>query len=113
MIKYRTDHNLSYDFISQKTGVSIRLITMVEDGEVTHPLIAESLRNFYKLTKIQTEELLPKNRREHDPEYEPDKYVIHVNKGVDKIMPKQTLIERYMTEHLGEQAKLHAKRSSY
>lgn len=113
MIKYRVDNNLSYEYISQKTGVSQGLISMIEDGQVTHPVIAEKLKKFYKLTKLETEELLPKIRRKHDPEYEPDKYVVPVNRGSDRIMPKQSLIERYMTEHLGEQAKLHAKRSNY
>lgn len=113
MIKYRIDHNLSYDYISRKTGVSVHLLTMIEDGQVTHPSIVESIRQFYKLTKKEAEELLPKNRREHDPEYEPDKYVIPIPNGADKIMPRQTLIERYMTEHLSDQAKLHAKRSNY
>lgn len=113
MIKFRKDHNLPYDYISQKTGVSVHLLTMIEDGQVTHPLIVESLQKFYKLTKREAEELLPKNRRKHDPEYEPDKYVIPVRHGADKIMPRQTLVERYMTEHLSDQAKLHAKRSNY
>ena len=113
MIKFRTDNNLSYEFISQKTYVSPTLIKMVENGQVTHPDIVESLRRFYKLTKLEAEELLPKNRRKHDPEYDPDKYVIPVRNGTDRVMPRQSLIERYMTEHLNDQAKLHAKRSSY
>ena len=113
MIKYRIDHNLPYDYISQKTGISVHLLTLIEDGYVTHPLIVNRIKDFYSLTDLEAEELLPKNRREHDSEYEPDKYVVPVPNGADKVMPRQTLIERYMTEHLSDQAKLHTKRSNY
>ena len=113
MIELRTKNDLSFEYISDKTGVSQTLISLVENGQVTHPLIVEKLAKFYKLTKLEAEQLLPVNRRKHSKEYEPDKYVIKVKYGADRIMPRQTLIERYMTEHLEDQAKLHAKRSNY
>lgn len=113
MKKWRVDRQLSYKQVSELCGVRQVLIAMVENGEVTHPIIVEKLKKLYSLTDAEAEELLPKNRRPNDPEYEPDKYVVPVNRGSDRIMPKQSLIERYMTEHLGEQAKLHAKRSNY
>ena len=106
--------NATYDTISRKIGVSSGLIGMVENGDVTHPIIVEKLKAFFKLTDEEAEELLPKNRRTHDPEYDPDKYVAEVDKHPPVIVSqKQTLVERYMTEHHNDQVKNHARRSYY
>lgn len=107
--------NTTYDAISKKIGVSRGLIGMVEHGDVTHPKIVAKLQEFYGLTDLEAEELLPKNRRPHDPEYEPDKYVAEVDRNPQPpiMAPKQELVERYMTEHHSEQVKQHSKRSMY
>ena len=105
--------NTTYDTISKKIGISSGLIGMVEHGDVTHPKIVEKLQNFYNLTDEEAEELLPKNRRLHDPEYDPDKYVAEIDRQPPIMTQKQTLVERYMTEHHSEQVKQHARRSTY
>ena len=107
--------NTTYDAISKKIGVSRGLIGMIEHGDVTHPKIVAKLQEFYGLTDLEAEELLPKNRRPHDPEYEPDKYVAEVDRNPQPpiMAPKQTIVERYMTEHHSEQVKQHSKRSIY
>ena len=74
MISFRENYKLSYEKLSEKSGVSPGLIELVENGAVTHPLIVERFKELYSLTDIEAEELLPINRRPHDPKYDPDKY---------------------------------------
>ena len=76
MIKFREDRQLDYKMLSDICGVGHDIIGMVEHGDVTHPLIVKKLQELYSLTDLEAEELLPKCRRPHDPEYEPDKYVV-------------------------------------
>lgn len=113
MKQWRETYGISYEYLSKLTGVSSGLICMVEHGDVTHPKIVTKLQEFFKLTDDEAEELLPKNRRPHDPEYEPDKYVAEVDRQPPYMPPKQDLVERYMTEHHNEQVKQHSKRSMY
>ena len=80
MREWREAMHASYDMISKKIGVSSGPIGMVENGCVTHPKIVEKLQNFYGLTDIEAEELLPKNRRPNDPDYDPDRYVSEADK---------------------------------
>ncbi len=115
MIEFRLKNKLDYKGLSRLCGVSSSLIGMVEHGDVTHPNIVEKLKKLYSLTDEQAEELLPKHRRPHDPEYEPDKYVSEADKGVAvRIEPsRQGLYERYKGERYSKELKDHSKRSSY
>jgi transcriptional regulator with XRE-family HTH domain len=113
MKQWRETYGIDYSYLSKITGISSGLIGMVEHGDVTHPKIVGRLQEFFKLTDDEAEELLPKNRRPHDPEYEPDKYVAEVDRQPPIVAQKQTLYERYMTEHYNEQVRSHAKRSHY
>lgn len=113
MKAYRRQKCITRNEIARKAGVSDVLIGMVEAGEVTHPLLVKRIQKAYGLTDLEAEELLPKNRRPHDPSYDPDKYVAPDTSGATRTTPKQQLVERYMTEHLNEQAKNHARRSTY
>lgn len=113
MKQWREQMNTTYDTISKKIGISPGLIGMVEHGDVTHPSIVNKIQAFYELTDDEAEELLPKNRRPHDPEYDPDKYVAEVDRQPPIMAQKQTLVERYMTEHHSEQVKQHSRRSMY
>lgn len=60
--------------MSKIAHVSPLLLGMVENGAVTHPIIVERIRKAYKLTEIESYELLPVHRRPNSPEYDPDKY---------------------------------------
>lgn len=76
MLQFRKDHHLSIRDISDRIYVSSDLIGMVEKGEVTHPLIVQKLASAYGLSNLEAEQLMPKNHRPHDPEYDPLKYVV-------------------------------------
>lgn len=75
MRKWREEQNLTYKDLSNRSGVSSDLIGMVENGDVTHPLIAKQLQELYSLSDEETLMLMPKIHRPNDPEYEPDRYV--------------------------------------
>lgn len=113
MQKWREKRGLSYADISQRCGVSAGLISCIEGGWVTHPNIVSKLQKVYKLTDLQSEELLPEHRRPHGNDYEPDRYVEKVDTSTDRILPKQSLIDRYCTERHNVQIKRHEKRSAY
>lgn len=76
MIKFREEHLLTIKDMADRCGVSNDIIGMVEKGEVTHPLLVAKIAEAYGLTDLEAEELMPKCRRQHDPEYNPTKYVI-------------------------------------
>lgn len=110
---WRERMHASYQDISNMTGISPGLIGMVEHGDVTHPKIVEKIKDFFKLTDDEAEELLPKNRRPHDPEYDPDRYVALKDRNPEKIPPKKELVDTYINERHSEQIKRHEKRSEY
>ena len=75
MKKWREERQLDYDDISKMIDVGSHLIEMIEQGHVTHPIIARKMQKLYSLTDLEMEELLPENKREHSHEYEPDRYI--------------------------------------
>lgn len=72
---YRIRHNLTIHQLAVKCDIGPALMSYLEAGAVTHPKIVERLQKIFDLTDEQTEGLLPKNRRPHDPDYDPDRYV--------------------------------------
>ena len=111
MIKWRVSKSLSFNDISKLIGISGKLIAMIESGEVTHPKIVEKIKNFYDFSDNDVEELLPKNRRPSDPNYDPDKYVINISKLQAITMPKQDTIDKYLSDVYSREVKQHQKRS--
>lgn len=111
MIKWRESKRLSFNDISKLVGISGKLIAMIESGEVTHPKIVEKIKNFYEFSDNEVEELLPKNRRPSDPNYDPDKYVINISKLQAITMPKQDTIDKYLSDVYSREVKQHQKRS--
>lgn len=113
MKKWREDRHLTCKQVSEICGVGNVLIAMIENGEVTHPKIVEKFKELYSLTDLEAEELLQKNRREHDIEYEPDKYVSPADRQIAlKIEPKrQSIYEEYRGERHSEEIRHHKKRS--
>lgn len=81
MINWRIENDIPLRTISHWTGLSETILSMVEAGEVTHPKIVEKIRRAYHLTEKEAEELLPKNYRKSDPEYDPERYVSPIKKG--------------------------------
>lgn len=111
MIKWRESKKLSFNDISKLIGISGKLIAMIESGEVTHPKIVEKIKGFYGFSDNEVEELLPKNRRPSDPNYDPDKYVINISKLQAITMPKQDTIDKYLSDVYSREVKQHQKRS--
>lgn len=76
MIDYRLKHDLSVVDMAIKCKTKARIIRMLEDcdQEITHPKIAERVGKAYKLTKKQTEGLMPEIHRKSSPNYNPNLY---------------------------------------
>lgn len=99
MINYRKENNLSLISLSLASGVSVHLLELVENGNVTHPSIAEKIRKAYKLTRKDAEDLMPKNQRKSSDEFEPDKYRLPDDyKKVKPIHKKVSEIDAYLKE---------------
>lgn len=60
---------------------SEKLLTLLETdaANVTHPGIAKLIAKEYHATREQAEKLLPRHRRKHDPEYDPDRYKLEAD----------------------------------
>lgn len=85
--KWREFNRLDYYMASEKIGISATLLKMVEDGDVTHPKIAEKIQKACGLSDEETKYLMPENRRKGTPEYDPDKF-----KPIDDIYRKTNMI---------------------
>lgn len=75
MIEWRKENHITLRMLSNRSGVSETLLSIVERGEVTHPKIVEKIQKVYKLTDSEAEELLPENYRKSSPKYDPNKFV--------------------------------------
>lgn len=71
MINYRNDQQISLKTMANKLDISETLLAIVENGGVTVPGIAKRIGKLYKLTELQTEELMPECMRTHGPNYDP------------------------------------------
>lgn len=71
MIDYRNDRQISRKAMADKLDISETLLAIVENGGVTVPGIAKRIGKYYKLTELQTEELMPECRRPHSPHFNP------------------------------------------
>lgn len=96
MVKYREQKHLSLDDMADICGVSRTILGMVENGDVTHPILVERIRSGYKLKKLESEELLPENRRLHGPNYDPDKYIMPDLKKIIARSPEEDEYEKYV-----------------
>ena len=113
MVVWRDKRKASYESIAQKCGISIALLKMIEEGAVTHPLIVERIQKVYGLTDSEAEELLPINRQPNNPEYNPDKYVVLIDPRAMKVMPKQSVVEQYVTEANTDRIIREARKNTY
>ena len=75
MVLNRKAKGLTMKDMAERCRISEALVDMVESGQVTHPTIAERMKNEYDLTELETEELIPLNRRSHSGFYNPNQYV--------------------------------------
>lgn len=106
MIQFRERYKIDFTYISNHTGVSPGLISMIERGHVSHPKIIDRIKEFYSLTDLEAEELLPENRRLHSPKYEPDKYVqIPMEGHRVSIVSSRDLYEAYIAERSRRKSK--------
>lgn len=75
MIQFRQKRGYTRKEMAYLCDTSSDIIGMIENGDVTHPKIAERIGEVYGLSKEEIYELMPENRRPGSPEYDPDKYV--------------------------------------
>lgn len=73
--EFRKSKQIDLYRLGRICGVGGPVLAILEDGGVTHPNIVKKVQSFFKLTDEEAELILPKNRRPHDPEYDPDKFV--------------------------------------
>lgn len=113
MIDWRNKSGITIKQLSLNTGVSQTLLGMVEAGHVTHPLIVKKIKRAYRLTDLEAEELLPKCRRKHGSNYDPDMYKPLEQNGISISRKNSELIDIYVKEHQERMVKQHARRSVY
>lgn len=114
MIKWREANGITLRKLSDQSGISETLLSMVEAGNVTHPKLVKIIKRLYKLTNDEAEELLPKNYRRSNPEYDPNKFVQPVPKLTDGAKPiKKELVQIYVEEHQDRMARQHQRRGNY
>lgn len=113
MKQFREMFRPSFRELSRRCGVSEVLLKMVENGEVTHPLIVSKIQKFYELTDEEAEELLPENHRPHSPKYDPDKYVAPVDINYAKCIPRTDEAEKFDYERKYRRELQQTKRSRY
>ena len=77
--KWQTRERLDNEKAAKKLGISEFLFSTIMDGGVTHPKIVEKIQKTVGLSELEAEELLPKHRRKHGGDYEPDRYQIDEN----------------------------------
>ena len=87
MIRFREERHIPLPDMAAKIRkpgqwrCSEKLLNNLEmdDGYVTHPVIAQMIAEAYNATPEQAELLLPRHRRPHDPEYDPDRYILEMD----------------------------------
>lgn len=77
--KYQKDRNLDNFEMAERLRISESLYDKVKYGYQTHPNIAKRIGELVGLTELETEELMPKCRREHGGTYDPEMYVYKLN----------------------------------
>lgn len=117
MKKWREENGITLKQMSTRSGISESLLSLIEEGGVTHPDIAKIFVSAYGFPEECVEEIIPKNYRKSDEEYDPNRYrrtenVDGKNKFVivNKI-PKE--IDIYIAEHQKEMRRKHSKRGAY
>ena len=76
MVRRREHGGITIQQMAKKCRISEGLMRMIEEGEVTHPVIAQRIARRYRLTELEAEELMPLNRRPHGGDYDPDRYAV-------------------------------------
>ena len=76
MVNYRTRHHKTIKEMADRCKISEALMTMVEEGEVTHPKIVKRIARVYHITELESEQLMPINHRLHGGDYDPDRYKV-------------------------------------
>lgn len=114
MIRWRNATGITLRQLSDRSGVSESLLSMVESGHVTHPKIVAKIQRLYRLTDEEAEVLLPENYRKSSPNYDPDRYRIEAPPFTDgAIARKKDMIEIYIAEHNDMMARANKKRRAH
>lgn len=73
--EYREKRWFTREQFGKQVGISKYLVGMIEEGDVTHPKIAQRIAEVVGLTDLETEFLMPIIHRSHGEDYEPNRYV--------------------------------------
>lgn len=92
--EYREANNFTLRQMADYCGIGETLYSIIEHGGNTHPNIANKIGRLFDLTELQTEELMPENRRPHSPKYDPEKYVEHISLHPDLKKAPVTWIQK-------------------
>ena len=65
MKQWREQRGIDIRMAARGCGISARLLSMLEEGEVSAPGIVERVAAYYGLSDLEAEELLPVCRRPH------------------------------------------------
>ena len=106
IVEFREKMQLSVTQLAHMVDISTGLMQMIEEGEVTAPGIALRIGKVVGLTELETEELMPVNRRPHHPDYDPSKYVIP---DTIKTYSSNTIQKKEMSEEKKELARKNRK----
>ena len=81
MVEIELERGVTRDEMAKEVDISRPLLGMVVHGEVTHPEIAKRIAKVYDLSELEYEQLIPKHRRPHDPAYDPEMFMDHIDRS--------------------------------
>ena len=106
MVAWREKEGLTLKQMSLRSGISVRLLELIEGGGVTHPDIARRFVAAYEFPEEYIQQIIPKNYRKDSDEYDPDRYRRMENvdgKDMFRIYPKKLdEADIYVAEHQKE-----------
>lgn len=117
MKQWREESGITLKQMSTRSGISVSLLDLIENGGVTHPDIARRFVKAYEFPEETIEELIPRNYRKGSDEYDPDRYrrMENVDGNMDflKIRKKPQEIDIYIAEHQKDMQRKHSRRGAY
>lgn len=117
MKKWREENCITLKQMSTRSGISVSLLDLIENGGVTHPDIARRFVKAYEFPEETIEELIPRNYRKGSDEYDPDRYRRMENvdgKSIFVITHKDmTEADLYVSEQQRKVQKKKARKGAY
>ena len=95
MLQFREEYGINLKKMSKIAKTSVRLLSMVETGDVTHPNIVDRIRKAYKLSKEEAYDLMPANYNPNGGNYDPDMYRVPDPADRDFVIKKTSKFDEY------------------